>query len=63
MRGIDIAFFIMGFLVSFLLTSFFFMSYWTPTSYWQSQTIQRGYALYCPTDGKFAWIGECEVNK
>ena len=31
----------------------------------QTQAIQRGYALYCPTDdsvkhkGKFAWSGEC----
>lgn len=24
------------------------------------QAIERGYALYCPTDGEFAWKGECE---
>ena len=24
------------------------------------QAIERGYALYCPKDGKFAWKGECE---
>ena len=32
----------------------------------QTQAIERGYALYCPTDlsvqhkGKFAWNGECD---
>lgn len=24
------------------------------------QAIERGYALYCPADGEFAWKGECE---
>ena len=27
--------------------------------YYQKQAIERGYALYCPTDKKFAWKGEC----
>jgi uncharacterized membrane protein YpjA len=26
----------------------------------QAQAIQRGYALYCPSSGDFAWQGECE---
>lgn len=26
----------------------------------KQQAIERGYALYCPADGKFAWVGECE---
>ena len=26
----------------------------------QHQAIERGYALYCPHDGEFAWVGECE---
>jgi hypothetical protein len=26
---------------------------------WQREAIQRGYALYCPGDGSFAWVGEC----
>lgn len=25
------------------------------------EAISRGYALYCPGDGDFAWKGECEV--
>ena len=24
------------------------------------QAIERGYGLYCPMDGEFAWVGECE---
>lgn len=27
---------------------------------WQAEAIERGYALYCPADGEFAWVGECE---
>lgn len=26
----------------------------------KSQAIEKGYALYCPKDRKFAWKGECE---
>lgn len=26
---------------------------------WQDEAIERGFALYCPSDGKFAWKGEC----
>jgi hypothetical protein len=26
----------------------------------QAQAIERGYALHCPSDGRFAWIGECD---
>lgn len=25
-----------------------------------NQAIERGYALYCPGDGRFAWKGECD---
>lgn len=24
------------------------------------EAVSRGYALYCPTTGDFAWKGECE---
>ena len=27
------------------------------------QAIERGYALYCPHDGEFAWKGECEEDE
>lgn len=26
----------------------------------KEQAIERGYALYCPVNGEFAWKGECE---
>lgn len=26
----------------------------------RQQAVERGYALYCPTDGKWAWKGECD---
>lgn len=32
----------------------------TPNDFWHRQAIERGYGLYCPTDGEFAWVGECE---
>lgn len=34
----------------------------TPTSEWQSNAIERGYALYCPSTGDFAWKDECDVK-
>jgi hypothetical protein len=27
---------------------------------YKSGAIERGYAQYCPTDGAWAWKGECE---
>lgn len=29
----------------------------------QHQAIDRGYALRCPADDEFAWIGECEEKE
>jgi hypothetical protein len=26
---------------------------------WKLETVERGLALYCPTDGQWAWNGEC----
>lgn len=26
---------------------------------WKHDTVQRGLATYCPTDGQWAWVGEC----
>ncbi len=25
----------------------------------QGDAIERGYAIHCPDDGDFAWVGEC----
>lgn len=32
----------------------------TPNNAWHNFAIKRGYALYCPNDGEFAWKGECK---
>jgi hypothetical protein len=26
----------------------------------RQEAIERGYALHCPKDGRFAWKGECD---
>lgn len=26
---------------------------------WKHDTVQRGLAVYCQTDGRWAWVGEC----
>ena len=26
---------------------------------WQADTVERGLAMYCPDDGRWAWNGEC----
>ena len=26
---------------------------------WKQDTVERGLAIYCPTDGQWAWVGEC----
>jgi hypothetical protein len=28
---------------------------------WRNDTVKRGLAIYCPQDGQWAWIGECEL--
>ena len=29
----------------------------------ETQAIERGYAIYCLGDSKFAWLGECAETK
>ena len=36
---------------------------WTTEPNWQFEAISRGYAIYCPDNGEFAWIGECEASQ
>lgn len=26
---------------------------------WHRETVARGFALYCPENGQWAWVGEC----
>lgn len=30
---------------------------------WRAETVQRGLATYCPTNGEWAWIGECDNDR
>lgn len=30
---------------------------------YKAQAIERGYALYCPADGDWAWVGDCEIGE
>lgn len=52
------------FLLIFILltTSIFSMTFGTvhTSKSYQTAAIERGFALYCPTNGKFAWKDECE---
>ena len=51
--------------VFFGVTTFFLFvvaPHWTPSDFWHGQAIERGYGLYCPMDGEFAWRGECEES-
>jgi hypothetical protein len=29
-------------------------------SMWKAETVERGLAIYCPQDGSWAWIEECQ---
>jgi hypothetical protein len=29
----------------------------------RTEAIERGYGLHCPTNGRFAWRGECEESE
>lgn len=37
----------------------FTLSVMLPAPDIKQQAIDRGYAIHCPQDGKFAWNGEC----
>ena len=32
---------------------------WATEPDWQREAISRGFATYCPSNGEFAWRGEC----
>jgi hypothetical protein len=27
---------------------------------WRTDTVNRGLAIYCPTNGQWAWVGDCK---
>ena len=54
-------YFIAGLVVGFSSMFFFSVGITTATEReWRENAISRGYAIHCPTDGRFAWKGECE---
>jgi hypothetical protein len=44
---------LMGFIIALMAIS---ITHFEP---FKAQAIERGYALHCPTDGEWAWKGEC----
>lgn len=35
------------------------IGWYTTNKQWKNEAIDRGYALYCPISGDFAWKDEC----
>lgn len=35
---------------------------WAVAPDWQAEAISRGYAIYCPDSGDFAWVDECPTT-
>ena len=35
------------------------MAWGVVNTHWKLAAVDRGLALYCPTDGQWAWNGEC----
>jgi hypothetical protein len=44
---------LLAFLVGVLMASV------VSSSVWRNNLLQRGVAIYCPLDGRFAFVGEC----
>jgi hypothetical protein len=43
-----------------LFAMLFAVASWGVTNaLWKEDTVHRGLAMYCPTDGQWAWNGEC----
>ena len=51
--------FLTGFFIGFFALFSLIVVIATPNSAWQGKVIDRGYGLYCPSDGNFAFVGEC----
>ena len=59
-KMLDILFFIVGVVIGLLLIDEVTEAINDPVNDMKRQAIERGHALYCPHDGEFAWVGECE---
>ena len=60
MKTIDMLFLLVGVVIGLLLVAKLKEAINDPVNDMRHQAIERGYALYCPHDGEFAWVGECE---
>lgn len=56
-RPLGYVIFLGGFIIGAFIASLITMD--VTTNFYKNQAIERGYALHCPTNGKFAWKGEC----
>jgi hypothetical protein len=45
-----------------IVVGIFIAGDWYGTNSMRLEAIQRGYGIYCPDSGDFAWAGECGVN-
>jgi len=50
--------FVIGMLIGAIVSGFFVGG--ITKHEWEASTISRGYAIYCPNDGYFAFKGECD---
>lgn len=48
--------------VSLGLIAGFILGLFPTVAGWKQETVNRGYAQYCPMDGQWAWKGECDGN-
>ena len=30
---------------------------------YREEAVERGYALYCPNNGNFSWVGDCDIGE
>lgn len=30
---------------------------------YREEAVERGYALYCPNNGDWAWVGDCDIGE
>lgn len=45
-----------------IVVGIFIAGQWFGTNSTRLEAIQRGYGMYCPDSGDFAWKGECNIE-
>lgn len=56
----DFLFAVYALMIGFLAG--FFLGTVIVTDTYRPEAVSRGFALYCPDDGVFAWKGECDAD-